>query len=181
MKREKLDEDRRPVSVARDSESDEARESPVPPSADELEHALLDEAAVTPLPNPPAMPGWHLFWASTTNQYTPVQYYYRLGYTHVKPEELPSMSELRLHSGEQPGMISVNEMVLLKTTQENYQRYMKIMHHDRPLSEAERLKSNVDAMKQEVGEDREGRQIVMEEGDGFADIAKRRKAPSHFE
>lgn len=182
MARNKLkDEDRRPVAVEQDMQEDEARESPVMPSTDELEARLAEEAMQNALPNLPAKPGWHRFWASTTNTYTPVQYFLRLGYVPIKGEELPEMMHLKALSGEFAGFVTVNEMVGLQVPEDIYQKYMKIMHHDRPMSEAERLKANVDAMKQDLGEDSKGRPLLVEEGEGYASLTKTVKTPKRFE
>lgn len=94
------------------------------------------------LPTPPAVPGWHFVWLSTTNQYDPIYKRQRMGYESVKAEELPGYENYRVKSGEFEGLISVNEMILFKIPADYYQEIMEEYHHIMPMEEEERLKSN---------------------------------------
>jgi len=94
------------------------------------------------LPTPPAVPGWHFVWLSTTNQYDPIYKRQRMGYESVKAEELPGYENYRVKSGEFEGLISVNEMILFKIPSDFYQEIMEEYHHNMPMEEEERLRSN---------------------------------------
>lgn len=115
------------------------------------------------LPTPTPVPGWHYCWLSTTNQYDPIYKRMRIGYEPVKADELPEFNHLRLKSGEYEGCVSVNEMVLFKLPQEIYQEMMEEYHHNMPLEEEERIRTN--ALPE--GRDSHGRPLGMIEGDGF--------------
>lgn len=149
---------------------------------DDLEDLLRDQAMQTKLPSPPPMPGWHQFWGSTTNQYTPIQMYLKLGYVFVNPDEIPEWRTMRTHSAMfSTEVIQCNEMILLKVPMDRYQRIMKYHHHDRPNQEAERLRVNQELLKQEIGTDSQGNSLIREEGDGFASVLDRRVRSGRFE
>jgi hypothetical protein len=57
-------------------------------SSDERRKMFRSEWMQEALPNPPAIPGFHLCWLSTTNQYDPIHKRVRLGYTPVKAEDV---------------------------------------------------------------------------------------------
>src|SRR5258708_39291009 len=52
---------------------------PLPEDEDEVERLMPNDILVNSLPNPPKKEGGHRFWASTTNTWTPIQMYIRLG------------------------------------------------------------------------------------------------------
>ena len=161
-------------------EADSVRADVLPD--DDLERFLESEALTQSLPNPPKQAGWHHFWGSTTNQQTPIQMYLRLGYVFVKPEEIPEWTHMKAHSASYGcDVIQCNEMLLMKTTEERYQRIMKHLHHDKPMSEAERLLANFELMKSEIGRDSKGKMLVTEEGDAFSDMVDRRIRSTSFE
>ena len=143
------------------------REEALPQSSDELENLLRTEALSNALPKPPPIEGFHQIWLSTTNTYTPIQQYARLGYVPVKPEEHKEWAYLKQHSAQHGGDgIFCNEMVLYKIPMDAYQRIMKVLHHDRPNEESERLRANIDQMKQgDDFRDSEGNALVHEEGE----------------
>lgn len=157
------DEQRESVEASRG----DAREDALPASSEELESLLRTDALSNALPKPPDLPGFHQIWLSTTNTYTPIQHYVRLGYVPVRPEEHPQWSYLKQHSAQHGGDgIACNEMVLYKVPMDVYQRIMKVLHHERPNEESERLRANIDQMK--AGDDfrdSEGNALVQEEGD----------------
>jgi hypothetical protein len=94
------------------------------------------------LPTPPAVPGWHFVWLSTTNQYDPIYKRQRMGYEAVKADDLPGYENYRVKAVEFEGLISVNEMLLFKIPQDYYQEIMEEYHHNMPLEEEERLRAN---------------------------------------
>lgn len=162
---------------------DPLRGEALPQSSEDLEALLRQEALANALPNPPRIPGWHQAWLSTTNTYTPIQQYLRLGYMPVKPEEHKEWAYLKQHSARDAAdVISCNEMVLYKIPEPAYQQIMRVLHHDRPNEEEARLKANIDQMKQgDEFRDSEGNTLVREEGDGFAELLDRRVRAPNFE
>lgn len=124
---------------------------------------MFREFSQEALPTPPATPGWHYCWLSTTNQYDPIYKRIRMGYEMVKADEIPEFDHFRVKSGEYENSITVNEMVLFKIPQEFYQEIMEENHYYRPLEEEERIRAN--AVPQ--GKDSNGRNLGTVEGDGF--------------
>jgi hypothetical protein len=163
-----------------EAQADPIRGEALPPSAEELAALLREDAMANALPTPPKIPGWHSCWLSTTNTYTPIQHYIRLGYVPVKPEEIPAWQYLKQHSAQIGDTITCNEMVLYKVTDSAYQQIMKTVHHDKPNAEAERLKANVDMMKDEH-RDSEGNQLIHEEGDGVGAVLDRKVRVGEFQ
>lgn len=138
---------------------------------------MFREFSQEALPTPPAIPGWHFCWLSTTNQYDPIYKRMRMGYEPVKAEDSEALKEfehLRLKSGEYEGCIAVNEMVLFKIPQEIYQEVMEEYHHNMPLEEEERIKSN--ALTND--RDSHGRKLGQVEGEGYNDMASRIPVPT---
>lgn len=126
------------------------------------------------LPTPPAAPGWHYCWLSTSNQYDPIYKRTRMGYTPVKADEIPDFKHLVNKSGEYEGCISVNEMLLFKIPQELYQEIMEEYHFNIPLEEEERIRQN--ALPTE--RDSNGKNLGSVEGEGFSNMASRVPTPT---
>ena len=92
------------------------------------------------LPTPPEIPGYHLCWLSSTNQYDPIHKRMRLGYEPVKADELPGFEHLKVKAGEHVGFVACNEMLLYKLPMDIYQQLMTELHHNAPLEEQEKIK-----------------------------------------
>ena len=60
-------------------------------SSRERRRMFRDEWIQESLPKPPGIPGFHLCWLSSTNGYDPIHKRLRMGYTPVKPEEVPAI------------------------------------------------------------------------------------------
>jgi len=103
---------------------------------------MFREFSQEALPTPPAKEGWHFIWLSTTNSYDPIYKRVRMGYEPVKADEMPGFEHLRVKSGDNEGLISINEMVLFKIPQEIYQEMMEEYHHTMPLEEEQMLRNN---------------------------------------
>lgn len=126
---------------------------------DELLAVLRDTN--TKLPTPPAIPGYHLCWLTTTNQSDPLEHRFRLGYTLVKPSELPNFALPSQQSGAgESDRIAVNEMVLAKIESDLFIKYMTHLHHDLPKEMADNLRNSV-----QIGEDGKGRKVAYTGGD----------------
>lgn len=167
----------------RELEDDERHQDGLELTQDEREQMLRDDALQNQLPNPPKRPGVHWFWASLTNQYNSVTWYMRLGYKPVKFEELPGWADanMRGKSGEYAGCITVNEMLLMKGDETAYQRFMHIVHHEKPMQEQMRARQSVNRAKEEVSEESGRDGLVTEVGTGFASLDRKAKKPSRFD
>lgn len=91
------------------------------------------------LPDLPKIPGYHVFWATTTNPRDPIHGRLRLGYEFIKPHEIPGFETLSLKTGEYAGCIGVNEMVAMKLPLHLFEAYMRENHHDSPMREQESI------------------------------------------
>jgi hypothetical protein len=135
---------------------------------------MFREFSQEALPTPPAIPGWHFIWLSTTNQYDPIYKRERMGYEPVKAEEVPGYTNYRVKSGEFEGLVAVNEMLLFKIPQDIYQEIMEEYHHNMPLEEEEMLKANIEKM---ADRDSSGKRLGSIEGDGIGSLGQRVKTP----
>lgn len=136
--------------------------------------AMLRNAALQgTLPDPPKIPGVHWFWGTTNKDAKPpLKWYLTLGYKIVRSED-PRLkgwadSTRTGHGGEFDGCVCVNEMVLLWCPQSVYLEIMRVVHHDRPLEEGERLREKRTEIADEIGRDSRGKQLVTNEGDDLA-------------
>lgn len=127
-----------------------------------------DEWTANALPNPPALPGYHLCWLSTTNNADPIHKRIRMGYEPVRAEEVPGFEHYKMKSGEYEGVVSCNEMVLFKLPEDIHREMMSYFHHEKPLQEEEMLKENP-ALR-----DPNAQKLVSGDEDGFANIGRRR-------
>lgn len=127
------------------------------------------------LPTVTPTPGFHFCWLTTANPRDSIQGRLRLGYQLVKPEEVPGWEHNILTSGAFQGYIGVNEMVLAKLPIRLYEMYMTEAHHNQPLAEEGKLKSTLDAIREQA--QGKGSRVDMEEG--TAALGRPRKA--HFE
>lgn len=131
------------------------------------------------LPTPPEIPGYHLCWLSSTNQYDPIHKRMRLGYEPVKADELPGFEHLKVKAGEHVGFVACNEMLLYKLPMDIYQQLMTELHHNAPLEEQEKIKVQ---QEQLLGQrDSHGKTLVSIEGDGMAFNASKSKPMPIFE
>lgn len=132
-------------------------------SAAERRAALRRTDMAEVLPTPPEIPGWHLCWLSTTNVTDPIHKRMQKGYVPVKASEIPDfMGHYTQAEGEFEGCIACNEMLLFKCTEEVYQDWMTILHHDMPNEQEGAIFNNAAAG---FDEDRNGRSLGIMEGD----------------
>jgi hypothetical protein len=134
-------------------------------SSEERRRMFRSEWLQEALPTPPEIPGYHLCWLSSTNQYDPIHKRMRLGYEPVKAEELPGFEHLKVKAGEHVGFVACNEMVLYKMPEDIYQDVMMEMHHHAPLDEQEKIKVQQDQLLN--AKDSNGKRIGQIEGDGM--------------
>ena len=109
--------------------------------------AFRDKWANTALPDIPAglVPGMHLCWLSTTNQYDSIDKRIALGYEPVKAAELGKGFENlgKLSSGTFEGCVSCNEMVLFKIPEDIFQEVARMLHLEDPLEHQRNVTANV--------------------------------------
>lgn len=171
--------DRAPDAEARDPRA--AQDAGLSVHADEARETaeqMLDfrsEWLQEALPKPPEIPGYHLCWLSTTNQYDPIHKRIRMGYAPVKIEEVPGLETYKVHSGEHAGYVSVNEMLLFKIPMERYQQIMRHFHHDMPLEEERAIRERAEQLAENT-RDSAGKQLVQVE-EGVSELGRVRRAP----
>jgi hypothetical protein len=115
--------------------------------------AFRDKWQNSALPDLPKdiIPGFHLCWLSTTNQYDSIDKRLALGYEPVKAAELGKGFESlgKMSSGKFEGCVSCNEMVLFKLPEEIYQEVMRMLHLEDPLEHQRNITANVRSSSQE--------------------------------
>jgi hypothetical protein len=115
--------------------------------------AFRDKWQNSALPDIPkdAIPGFHLCWLSTTNQYDSIDKRLALGYEPVKASELGKGFESlgKMSSGKFEGCVSCNEMVLFKLPEEVYQEVMRMLHLEDPLEHQRNITAQVRGASQE--------------------------------
>lgn len=144
-------------------------------SDDERVEMLRNNNIQAALPNLPLIDGFHVCWLTTMNPRDSIQARMRLGYTPIKPEDVPGFDVPTQKSGEFAGFISVNEMLAFKIPLSLYQRYMQEAHHDAPNREDEKLTSTADFIRQQA----EANNARIVEGDGITALRTKRPRP-HF-
>lgn len=108
----------------------------------------------TLLPPPPAVAGFHSFWATTTNTKDTVESRQRLGYTFITRDEAPNYEMSQLKSGDSASdRIMINEMVAMKLPLDMWQEDMMDIHHTMPTEMARGIKDNIVKMKDGRGND----------------------------
>jgi hypothetical protein len=145
-------------------------------SDDEFLHMIRDTINQSVLPDLPKIPGYHTFWATTTNSRDTIPNRLRMGYQYIRVDELPGWEGGSLKTGEYAGCVAINEMVAMKIPERRYQMMMAEFHHRMPLAEEEKIK----AMVQNAGENalRDKGRIVDE--DGFVDNIVQKAPVPHF-
>jgi hypothetical protein len=132
-------------------------------SAAERRKLLRQDWVQEVLPTPPAIPGFHMCWVSTTNSVDPVYKRLQLGYQPVKASEVPGMEQYRVTDDAQfEGCVRCQEMLLFKIPEQVYQDIMAIYHHDIPLEQEQSIYERVAGTQEK---DSTGRSLVTVEGD----------------
>jgi len=138
-----------------------AIEDPSNKTKRERAEAFRDKWQNSALPDMPEniIPGFHLCWLSTTNNYDSIDKRMALGYEPVKASELGKGFEGlgKMSSGKFEGCVSCNEMVLFKLPEEIYQEVMRMMHLEDPL---EHQRNITDQVRSTAQEGKGGRSIL---------------------
>ena len=95
------------------------------------------------LPDLPKIPGYHPFWATTTNPRDPIHGRLRLGYEFITPDDVAGygFETITQKTGDYTGCILVNEMIAMKLPLHLYESFMREVHHDAPFREEESIYS----------------------------------------
>jgi hypothetical protein len=130
----------------------------------ERAEAFRDRWQNSALPDLPKdiIPGFHLCWLSTTNNYDSIDKRMALGYEPVKASELGKGFENlgKMSSGKFEGCVSCNEMVLFKLPEEIYQEVMRMMHLEDPLEH----QRNITAQVRSTAQEGKGGRSILEGG-----------------
>lgn len=124
------------------------------------------------LPDLPPIPGYHVCWLSTTHQSDSIARRMRLGYEPIKATEIPGMEYASVKTGEEAGLIRINEMLACKLPQHLYEAFMQEAHHRQPAEQASMIAGQVDSLREQAN--RDGGDVL--EGDGMDEL--RRSGPS---
>lgn len=143
---------------------------------DERLELFRDSLQQSVLPDLPAFPGYHTFWATTTNPRDSISRRIMLGYKLIRVEECPGWDGVGIKAAGVDGVVAVNEMVGMRVPLSLYNRYMREVHHYMPLSEEEKLRSQIDAQKDSAR--RQGTRLM--EGDGTESLVQRAEPMPNF-
>lgn len=125
------------------------------------------------LPDLPQLPGYHVCWLTTTNNSDSLMSRMRLGYEPLLPEDIPGLEFQFAQSAENPGWISLNEMVAAKIRYNLYAGFMKHAHHDEPNSEEAKIAQVGDRIRA----DSNGVTAARDVGDGMEEMRLAKAAP----
>ena len=128
------------------------------------------------LPDLPPMPGYHVCWLSTSNPRDTIQWRLRLGYELIRIEDTPGWEGVGLKTGDYQGVVGVNEMVAARIPLSLYNRYMREVHHTKPLDEEEKMRVRTEMLKEQA----ESMGSSVQEGDGTAQIVQRARPMPEF-
>ena len=148
-----------------DDERDDERESLLDGRelTDEEYLALFrDTINQSVLPDLPKIPGFHTFWATTSNPRDTITSRLRMGYRFIRANDLPGWDGGAVKTGEYAGCVGLNEMIAMKIPLRLYQMYMREVHHRAPLAEEEKIRATVQQKSEDALRDK-GR-IVDEHG-----------------
>lgn len=137
-------------------------------SDDERVELFNLQFAQAALPDLPPIPGWHVCWLTASNPRDSLANRARVGYVPVTSEDVRGWDQGTVKSADQPGFISINEMVAYKIPEALYQRLMREYHHDAPYREEQKITQIADSARaaaQSVGGD-------VVEGDGIAELRR---------
>ena len=154
---------------------DQEREGDGLMSRAERLNMLRNEWQQTALPTPPEIPGWHQFWASTSNSSDTIHRRQKLGYVPVKKAEHPDFKIEKTNSGDYADYITCNEMLLMKIPMDIYLDIMTVFHHELPSDEEKSIREQVENRKEELNS-RAGKEVIKNAGEGFSNLGAARKA-----
>jgi hypothetical protein len=131
------------------------------------------------LPSLPPIEGYHVCWVSTTNVYDTPAHRESIGYSRVKPEDMPGMEHITVAQGNFAGCIGLNEMIAMKVPMDLWNDYMTVSHHEGPYGEEEKLRETVRFVQETAREG--GGDVYL--GNGTNDLinSRRNRVPTFSE
>jgi hypothetical protein len=138
-------------------------------SDDEALELFRDSLEQSVLPDLPPMPGYHVCWLTTSNPRDTIQRRIQIGYELITVDTLPGWDGVRVKTGDYAGVVGINEMLAARIPLGRYNKFMREVHHSRPLNEELKLRSMADDLKNGARQ----RGLQVEEGDGTADLGQR--------
>ena len=130
------------------------------------------------LPDIPKINNYHVCWLTTDNPRDPIHARIRLGYEPIRAHEIPGWDHASIKTGEWEGCIGVNEMVAFKLPLHLYESYMRINHHEQPLSEEEKLSSQLRAIEEQMNAEAKRGTVSLELEDGTAALGVAPEPPA---
>lgn len=146
--------------------------------------AFREKWMTTYLPNLPKKPGWHRFWASTTNSSDTPQRRLALGYTFVQEKDLmgegwfPEAESVK-DGGKLDGAVRWREMIAMEIPEDDYQEMMQEFHYDQPRDAVADIFEPL-AELNERGKSQGARVTLTEDLDAIRQQFRRNR-PKHFE
>ena len=128
------------------------------------------------LPDLLQMTGYHTIWLTTSNPRDPIQKRIRMGYELIRPEMVPGWDGLALKTGDYAGVVGINEMVAARIPTRLYQMFMAEAHHNMPLSEEDKIRSNIRGLAEQARAEK----ADVEEEEGMAELGNRARAVPRF-
>lgn len=144
----------------------------------ELLRRFIESSSNNILPNIPQIPGFHSCWVANNNvnKQDTIDVRRRIGYSIVKPEEIPNYDNTSNRGAEHEGCVSFNELVLMKLPERLYHMYMRENHHTSPLEQERSVKERM----VNIGNDKEGNSVArdLNEMSGVNSLARKVKEPT---
>lgn len=142
---------------------------------DERFEDLLEELDAEVLPDLPKIPGFHVCYLNTQHQSDSIFRRKRLGYTEVKPEDLPpGFDHTTVKEGSYTGCVGHREMVAFKIPEDRYQKIMAYFHGRKPDEEEGMIYEN---LKEAIDTDSDGKKLIHEDKDsGIGSLGRGRRS-----
>lgn len=141
---------------------------------DEFLRVFAESHLNSVLPNLPEIPGFHVCWLTTSNARDSIPMRLRQGYKLLQTADFPDFKDVSLKTGDYAGHIGINEMVAAKLPQRLYKAFMRLNHHDSPLSEEDKIRATIDNARDSLAE----AGSRLEVGDGVAELNARVPTPT---
>jgi hypothetical protein len=153
---------------AQDRETAEDREMNEAERLEFFKTSLMQEL----LPSLPKIPGYHVCWITTTHKTDTVAFRIRCGYSLIHASEFPGFDGSYLKAGDYAGVVSCNEMLAAKIPLSLFNKYMAHVHHTLPNEQADKIRVNIELMKQKAKA--MGADLI--EGDGTEELRARARS-----
>lgn len=137
---------------------------------DERLNHFLDTQHQTVLPSLPRQDGYHICWLTTTNSRDTIHWRKSIGYELISLSDHPEWSGASAHSGDYAGYVTVGEMIAARISHSQYDKFMRAVHHNMPLAEEEKLRSQAEQIRR--GVESQGSRVT-EVGNGTAQVVQR--------